>query len=831
VAVLNATQIRFRGDDVPPNARLSCTPDLAAVIADAVQLSAAMWEDINVAYSPLIMAICRASDEWSVWLREHFTADDPVGTLIEQHGQAVELGPLPANPSLLNKVLFISDTVSALFGPSFENLLRYAGPDTPVDVRHLVACYLCEPVQHYRMDRLGLTYARRQAAFAEYRAIVAERWPDELARYPATIPEPPNLAPSVAQYIEGDIWTLTDQLGYARYVTALHHFITHGRTVAPLCISVQAPWGGGKTSLMRMLQKTLGPQAVSFDNADAERPIPRRAGPQQRDHGEGTSVGKIVDRAKAPIGKLTLGEVLSALRIWKRNGKLAEPTCVKPASTTQCLTVWFNAWKYDGTNEVWAGLADAIIKQISRRMTPLDREKFFLQLNLSRIDADKVRTAIYNRIYSETVQKLAPWVLGWCGVALTGLLALVARLAFPQLAYLGEIGAAASLLGSGAALAHGVIGHFLIARNATGEKAATTVGEYLTMPPYDKEFGFVHSVDADLRRVLGSVPTTYWPIVIFIDDLDRCSPNKVAQVMEAVNLFLAGEFARCIFVMGMDSEMVAASLDVAHKDVIGSLPKDAKIPVGWRFMDKFVQLPFVIPPVGDDSAKALAVSALIRPDARTGAVASGGTNGAATAAGAPANGATTAEGPAPRPDENAGQEQTIADYDEGSAEFAGAVKDGVSYFAGNPREIKRFLNVFRLYVYLWGDRARSQASDLTLAQIVGWCVFLMKWPDVLRWVRRAPRFPAGHGAHGRDMDPPVGSGQAKRQHVIDRLQLLEDIGLKSKDAAAWGQALQTRGNVPPETRWLFDDELRAFLHDRSAASDDRLSAGVGEGLW
>src|SRR5215210_5076236 len=52
-----------------------------------------------------------------------------------------------------------------------------------------------------------------------------------------------------------------------------------------------------------------------------------------------------------------------------------------------------------------------------------------------------------------------------------------------------------------------------------------------------------------------------------------------------------------MFVIGMDAEMVAAALQSAHKDLVSALPKDAGIPVGWRFMDKFVQLPFIIPPM------------------------------------------------------------------------------------------------------------------------------------------------------------------------------------------------------------------------------------------
>ena len=51
-----------------------------------------------------------------------------------------------------------------------------------------------------------------------------------------------------------------------------------------------------------------------------------------------------------------------------------------------------------------------------------------------------------------------------------------------------------------------------------------------------------------------------WTFVIFIDDLDRCFPAKVGQVVEAINLFLAGDLPKCMFVIGMDTELVAAAL-------------------------------------------------------------------------------------------------------------------------------------------------------------------------------------------------------------------------------------------------------------------------------
>jgi hypothetical protein len=57
------------------------------------------------------------------------------------------------------------------------------------------------------------------------------------------------------------------------------------------------------------------------------------------------------------------------------------------------------------------------------------------------------------------------------------------------------------------------------------------------------------------------------------------------------------QFQNIMFVLGMDAEMVAAALQESYNNVIRRLPQySTHPPVGWKFMDKFIQLPFVIPP-------------------------------------------------------------------------------------------------------------------------------------------------------------------------------------------------------------------------------------------
>jgi hypothetical protein len=69
--------------------------------------------------------------------------------------------------------------------------------------------------------------------------------------------------------------------------------------------------------------------------------------------------------------------------------------------------------------------------------------------------------------------------------------------------------------------------------------------------------------------------------------------------------FLAGEFPNCIFVLAMEPDVVAADIEVAYKDLMTRLSDRPTThgwdTLGWRFLEKIVQLPLSLPPVDDGS--------------------------------------------------------------------------------------------------------------------------------------------------------------------------------------------------------------------------------------
>ena len=82
---------------------------------------------------------------------------------------------------------------------------------------------------------------------------------------------------------------------------------------------------------------------------------------------------------------------------------------------------------------------------------------------------------------------------------------------------------------------------------------------------------------------------------MFVDDLHRCLPDKAIQVLEAIKLFLDEQ--NCIFVIGIDQYMIAYGIEAIYKEIGNKVSID-----GMQYLEKLVQLPFHIPPVGQSDA-------------------------------------------------------------------------------------------------------------------------------------------------------------------------------------------------------------------------------------
>ncbi|NOD89462.1 MULTISPECIES: P-loop NTPase fold protein [unclassified Ruegeria] len=80
--------------------------------------------------------------------------------------------------------------------------------------------------------------------------------------------------------------------------------------------------------------------------------------------------------------------------------------------------------------------------------------------------------------------------------------------------------------------------------------------------------------------------TTFDRIVLYIDDLDRCPPNKVYGVLQAVHLFLT--FPLFVVVVGVDTRWMETSL----KEELGSLVDGTSGANPKDYLEKIFQIPY-----------------------------------------------------------------------------------------------------------------------------------------------------------------------------------------------------------------------------------------------
>jgi hypothetical protein len=108
-------------------------------------------------------------------------------------------------------------------------------------------------------------------------------------------------------------------------------------------------------------------------------------------------------------------------------------------------------------------------------------------------------------------------------------------------------------------------------------------------------------------------------IILYIDDLDRCRPERVVQVLEAVHLLLA--FPLFIVVVGVDPRWLRHSLAYHHPQTLSengqrlvldgnTAPADYSTP--QDYLEKIFQIPFALRPVQKEGYKRL-VTDLLQP--------------------------------------------------------------------------------------------------------------------------------------------------------------------------------------------------------------------------
>lgn len=109
-------------------------------------------------------------------------------------------------------------------------------------------------------------------------------------------------------------------------------------------------------------------------------------------------------------------------------------------------------------------------------------------------------------------------------------------------------------------------------------------------------------------------------IVLYIDDLDRCSPAKVVDVLQAVHLLLA--FPLFVVVVGVDARWVSRSLESRYRELLhagedpAALEQTFGVARSRDYLEKIFQIPLWLRPMDRADAQRLVLGMLSRRGTR-----------------------------------------------------------------------------------------------------------------------------------------------------------------------------------------------------------------------
>lgn len=243
----------------------------------------------------------------------------------------------------------------------------------------------------------------------------------------------------------------------------------------------------------------------------------------------------------------------------------------REAGQEKLRTVWFTAWKYDRHEALWRAFILRVVEALYPRDEQGQRKVEVSSEEEKRLVEflDRLVESLYHEV---TWQGEATFQVDRSAAIKEGLIKLPLWLAF-QVARLGE---AAKDLGLTPQLAEIV-----------GRQVQTyAMDQLVSMEQFEERFRQA------LRMALGEEGR----LVVFVDDLDRCLPEKAVQVLEALKLFLHVEGT--VFVLGMDPEVVRRGIEVHYgfRRQSGAGYDEGGLPItGDRYLQKLIQVTFNLP--------------------------------------------------------------------------------------------------------------------------------------------------------------------------------------------------------------------------------------------
>jgi len=392
-------------------------------------------------------------------------------------------------------------------------------------------------------------------------------------------------------------------------------------------------------------------------------------------------------------------------------------------STAKFLFAEFNAWEYEHTDHMQAGVAREALRGLVADLG--ERKKLWLALKFSW--QEKPWQVI--RIVLATVGLIAGTVIG--SLQFEG---------WQQIAAWIGLGSISTL----------IIWKFVDSLQALFK--SPLVNEWkslLSLPDYERYLGTIPVMKQQIQKLCALRLSIDQPsekqrrLLFVVDDLDRCSHGGVVKTLEAVRLIMG--IPQVTVIIAIDQRIALASLALHYKDLAGYHEGQDPGAIARDYLGKVIQLPVQLNAADGETVAAFVDEVLlnhtVKPTLEQDRKISGASNDGYDSPSIASNAEQVTEKLAEpesiqsQPDAGNLNEtpsapmpiEEVVEYKLSPAEKS-AFKACVSqYEFHNPRQLKRLYNSFNLLRHLYGG---DQAGEHL--QVLFWLEYLNCLPSVTR---------------------------------------------------------------------------------------------------
>ncbi|CAM9920749.1 NTPase KAP family P-loop domain-containing protein 1-like [Lampetra fluviatilis] len=355
---------------------------------------------------------------------------------------------------------------------------------------------------------------------------------------------------------------------YNQYAMCLAKALCYAAT--PITVGLYAPWGSGGGQMLKKIQDCLikGSQRIAEKEYRRTQTRPRSA--------------------NGPCGLLALVfRLLFFIPVVSQRQR--------EQLNVRFIFVSFNAWEFAGSNRLWAGLVTALCEQVRSQFRPLP-------------------TSIYRALGRKTVPRLDDkdevwnpkmflclplWAITIIFVMmLAAFIVVIVGIGFPS-HYGGDVvsaieGIAGSMLGISTLFF--LKSSMMVVRNLFWTQK-DQVERLMDKKDFSAELGFMNNVKQEVNiitnflRFMEVFERNKIRVVLNVQDLDRCDPEKIVEVLEAMSILLSDKEARFISILSVDPSVVVESVEQIRTK------GGAKDFNGYELLNRFVDLPFSMPSI------------------------------------------------------------------------------------------------------------------------------------------------------------------------------------------------------------------------------------------